>query len=321
MLQTYGIDGGILTVLPLEDDAICRAAWIDLLNPTDEEEKRIERVMGIEVPTRDEMREIEPSSRLYIEDSWRYLTAALVIGSDTKAPFLSAVTFVLHEDTLITVRYEDPKAFQNFRRLVAKSHMAATNGEVVLYGLLDAVIDRLADILESAGDDIDALSRSIFATESDDHARSYREDMRTLGRKAELIAKVRESLISLARLVNFLRATRPGTSGERRPGTELQIMLRDVEALSAHADSLIGKGQFLLDAVVGLVSIEQNNIIKIFAVLSVILMPPTLVASVYGMNFRNMPELGWTWGYPAALGLMVVAGALPWLFFKWKRWL
>ena len=321
MLQAYRIDNGALVACGDDDAALRAAVWIDLLSPTREEELRLEALLAVEVPTREEMREIEPSSRLYVDRGSRFLTAGLLVGLDGALPDLCAVTFILHAHALITVRYDSPPSFQVFAGRAAKPGSIEASGEAVLAGLLDTVIDRLADVLEKVGDEIDAVSRSVFAPGSDDHARAYREDMRVLGRKANLISKARESLVSLARLLLFLGADEDAGSQERRLAADIAPMQHDVEALSQHADHLTSKTQLLLDAVVGMVSIEQNNIIKIFAVLSVVLMPPTLVASIYGMNFKVMPELEWVLGYPAALVLMAVAGALPWFYFKWKRWL
>ena len=320
MLQAYRIENGAIIACGSDDAALRAAMWIDLLSPSREEELRIEALLAVEVPTREEMREIEPSSRLYVDRGSRFLTAGLLVGLDAALPEVCAVTF-LHTHALITVRYASPPSFQVFASRAAKPGSVENNGEAVLAGLLETVIDRLADVLERIGDDIDAVSRAVFAPDSDDHSRAYRDDMRMLDRKADLISKARESLVSLARLLLFLGADEDASSQERRLAADIAPMQHDVEALSQHADHLTSKTQLLLDAVVGLVSIEQNNIIKIFAVLSVVLMPPTLVASIYGMNFRTMPELEWPWGYPAALLLMVVAGALPWFYFKWKRWL
>jgi magnesium transporter len=321
MLQAYRVDQGAVIALENDDEALRAAVWIDLMEPTREEEIRIEKLLSVEIPTREEMREIEPSSRLYMEHGSRFLTAALVTGADRAIPDVCAVTFILHEKALITVRYDDPRPFQIFCNRAAKPGSIGQNGEAVLAGLLDTIIDRLADILEKAGDDINGISRAVFAAGSDDHARVYKDDMRALGRKADLISKARESLVSLARLLLFLGSNPDAGRTTPEFNADIVPMQHDVEALSLHADYLTSKTQLLLDAVVGMVSIEQNNIIKIFAVLSVVLMPPTLVASIYGMNFRAMPELEWPWGYPAALVLMIVAGALPWLYFKWKRWL
>jgi magnesium transporter len=188
--------------------------------------------------------------------------------------------------------------------------------------LLDAVIDRAADILERIGGDVDQVSREIFEPESEpDRTRSYNDILKAIGRKGDLTSKVRESLVSIGRLLLYLANEADNMRWAKEPRAQLKGMQRDVQSLSDHATYLTNKIQFLLDAMLGVVSLEQNNIIKIFSVMAVVLMPPTLIASIYGMNFRNMPELEWHLGYPLAIVLMLVAAALPYVFFKWKKWL
>jgi magnesium transporter len=321
MLAAYTTKDGALVPLEPPGD-LAKALWIDLVQPSQEEESRVEKELGVEVPTREEMREIEPSSRLYLEGTTRFMTAVLLCGVEKGVPSLAAVTFVLHDKTLITVRYDDPKPFALFCARAAKSgSIGNATAESVLVGLMDTIVDRVADILERIGDDLDTASRNVFAPAGDNRSRFYKDDLRHLGRKADLISKTRECLVSLSRLLLFWSAESDPTHMSKELKADVRTMQRDVDSLALHADYLNSKAQLLLDAIVGMVSIEQNNIIKIFAVLSVVLMPPTLVASVYGMNFENMPELHWRFGYPFALALMLVTGALPYLFFKWKRWL
>jgi magnesium transporter len=189
--------------------------------------------------------------------------------------------------------------------------------------LLDAVVDRAADILERIGAEVDQVSREIFEPQgrSKDRTPSYNNILTSIGRKGDLTSKVRESLVSIGRLLLFLANEADALRWPKETRAQLKGMQRDVQSLSDHSTYLSNKITFLLDAVLGMVSLEQNNIIKIFSVAAVVLMPPTLVASIYGMNFRHMPELDWTIGYPLALVLMLVAAALPYLYFKWKRWL
>src|SRR5262249_27850884 len=189
--------------------------------------------------------------------------------------------------------------------------------------LLDAVIDRAADILERIGTEVDGVSHDIFepAGSPADRSRSYNDILVTIGRKGDLTSKVRESLVSIGRLLLFLANEADALRWPKEMRAQVKGMQRDIQSLSDHATYLSNKITFLLDAVLGMVSLEQNNIIKIFSVAAVVLMPPTLVASIYGMNFKHMPELDWTPGYPLALVLMVVAAALPYLYFKWKKWL
>lgn len=322
MLHAYTVEDGCLRLRGHDDEAVLAAAWIDLVAPTREEETLVESALGIEVPTREEMREIEPSSRLYVERGARFMTASVVTQAESHEPILAAITFILHGDKLVTVRYEDPKPFGLFVTRAAKSAgLESRTGEAVLGGLVDTIVDRLADILEHVSDEIDRLSTQIFRPGSDDHARSYQEELRALGRKGALVSKVRESLVSLSRLLLYLTFEVEGLKPPQSLAGFIRVQQRDTDSLALQVDYIANKIQFLLDAVLGMVSIEQNNIVKIFAVLSVILMPPTLVASIYGMNFKIMPELEWRYGYPYALVLMVAAGVLPYLIFKWKRWL
>ena len=189
--------------------------------------------------------------------------------------------------------------------------------------LLDAVIDREADLLERIGVEVDQVSHEIFDPhgKGPDKSLSYNDILKTIGSKGDLTSKVRESLVSLGRLLLFLANEAEGMRWHKDVRLQLQAMQRDVLSLSDHATYLTNNITFMLDAMVGVVTIEQNNIIKIFSIASVALMPPTLIASIYGMNFHHMPELDWKWGYPIAIGLMVAAAALPYFFFKWKKWL
>ena len=189
--------------------------------------------------------------------------------------------------------------------------------------LLDAVIDREADLLERIGVEVDQVSHEIFDPhgKGPDKSLSYNDILKTIGSKGDLTSKVRESLVSLGRLLLFLANEAEGMRWPKDTRLQLISMQRDVQSLSDHATYLTNKITFLLDAMLGVVTIEQNNIIKIFSIASVALMPPTLVGTVYGMNFKAMPELDWSFGYPMALLLMVVSAVLPFFIFKWKKWL
>lgn len=299
------------------------AIWIDLVAPSPEEDRAVETAIGIAIPTREEMAEIEPSSRLYIENGVRFMTGTLIYHADTERPATTAVTFILGAGRLVTVRYEDPRPFAIIASRLSRSCPATATGESVLIDLLDAIIDRAADILERIATEVDLVSRQIFEPtgKRDDPGRAYQSILRAIGRKGDLNSKVRESMVSIGRLVLFLANEAEGLKLERDQRTLVRSMARDVTSLTDHSTFLANKITFLLDATLGMVSLEQNNVIRIFAVLSVILMPPTLIASAYGMNFRNMPELDWTYGYPFALGLMLSSAIVPYLFFKWKRWL
>ena len=299
------------------------AVWFDLVTPTVAEDKLLERALGIAVPTREEMQEIEVSSRLYQENGARYMTATLMCQSDTATPKTTPVTFILAGHRLVTVRYDEPKPFALIASKLARQCGPAVSGESILMDLLDAVIDRAADILERAGAEIDRVSHDIFEPEGRrvDRTITYRYILKTIGRKGDLTSKVRESLVSVGRLLLYLANEADTMKWQKEMRTQLKSMQRDVQSLSDHATYLANKVTFLLDAMIGVMSVEQNNIIKIFSVAAVALMPPTLIASIYGMNFKHMPELDWSFGYPMAILLMVIAAILPYWFFKWKRWL
>jgi len=299
------------------------AVWIDLFNPTAAEDKAVERLAGIAVPTREDMQEIEISSRLYIENGARYMTATLMCHSDSEMPKTTAVTFILAGHRLVTVRYDQPKPFALVESKLARSCSPTITGEMVLMELLDAVIDRCADILERIGSDVDQVSHDIFEPESErhGHAKQYSRILTAIGRKGDLTSKVRESLVSIGRLVTFLSAVMEGVKWTKDMREQLKTMQRDVASLTDHASYLSNKITFVLDAMLGVVNLEQNNIIKLFSVMAVVLMPPTLIASIYGMNFKSMPELEWTHGYPFALVLMLIAAIVPYYIFKIKKWL
>jgi magnesium transporter len=196
--------------------------------------------------------------------------------------------------------------------------------EAVLDGLIETIIDRAAEILGTVGSRIDRLSQTIFENERQGTTRraaSFRAALKSIGRKGDVISNVRESMVSVERLLLFLSASIPRPQRQRGYQAEWRTALRDVQSIEEHATFLSNKLQFLLDATLGLVTIEQNDIIKLFSVMSVIFLPPTLIASLYGMNFELMPELRWDFGYPFAIGLMILAAVLPYLFFRWKRWL
>jgi len=299
------------------------ALWIDMLEPSRAEDTLVEEFLGISIPTREEMQDIEPSEIIYTEDDARYMTARVLCQSESEQQRLVPVSFILTARALVTVRYDEPRSFVMFAQRAGKPSGCGHQPEAVLDGIIDTVIDRAAEILARAGDQIEDLSSSVFERESRKLERTggYQGVIRKLGRQAALISNVRESMVSLERMLIFLQANyvRPA----KRSGFEAEwrTTIRDVQSIEDHATFVSSKVQFILNATLGLVSLEQNKIIKIFSVAAVIFLPPTLIASSYGMNFKNMPELDWTYGYPLALGLMVASAASTYTFFKMKRWL
>jgi magnesium transporter len=294
--------------------------WGDLREPTAFEVSAVEHAFDIDVPTREEMKEIEASSRLRREEEGLYMTALVLSRADTEHPECSAVTFILAGNRLVTLRYADPQAFRTFATRMQARPSQFASAEAVFLGLLDTIIDRAADILEHVGDEVNTLSTEAFG-QGDEEAdsRNFKNVLRRLGKEGDLISKARESLVSMGRMLAFLGQVSDGTSRDSR--THLETLSRDTASLSDHATFLANKVNFLLEATLGLINVQQNNIIKIFSVAAVVLMPPTLIASIYGMNFHAMPELSWPYGYPIALIAMVVSAILPYLFFRFRGWL
>ena len=299
--------------------------WADLVEPTLEEEKEVERFVGIEVPTREEMKEIEASNRLYEEDGALYMTLTVVTKIDTERPETSAITFMLAKNRLITLRYVDPLPFRKYISY-AERHVSTCGSSLVLFaGLLESIVERIADVLERVGNDLDDASANVFAAPAAKRKanrvnRDLRAMMERIGRDGDLLSKARESLVSLTRLLAFVQQS---GSVQLAPDVRNRFrnLSRDAMALSDHASFVSNKINFLLDATLGLINIEQNAIIKIFSVAAVVFLPPTLIAGIYGMNFEHMPELAWRGGYPWALLLMVISAILPFLYFKRRGWL
>jgi magnesium transporter len=296
--------------------------WIDLLRPTHDEERAVERALEVEMPTREEMREIEVSSRLYQEGEGTFMTATIMTRTETEMPEAGAITFILVGDCLVTLRYAEPQPFTTFAQRAQRQMLLRQSGEMVLVGLLEAVVDRVADILELVGADVDRLSHDVFAAGKAEvkEPPDFNDIIQRIGRDGDLTSKSRESLVSLGRLLTFV-TTKTETPALREAIPRIAILSRDVQSLADHATFLSNKVNFLLDATLGMLNIAQTDIIKIFSVAAVMFLPPTLIASIYGMNFEIMPELGWPYGYPVALILMVASALLPYLYFKHRRWL
>lgn len=309
------VDGALTLDPPL--------VWIDLSDPTQAEENEVERLLEIDIPTKEEMEEIEISSRLYNVDGTAYMTATLPAHTEGDEPVVAPVSFVLTDARLITIRYHEPRAFQVFPLRAGKLSMGCENGEGVLAALLEVTVDRLADILERAGREIDDISRQIFQQKGPRAAKAqdFQAVLGSIGRKGDLTSNIRYSLVTLERLIGFFAHGAVQRKSTKDMRERIKTLSRDVRSLTYHAGFLSDKTAFLLDATLGMINIEQNAVIKIFSVAAVALLPPTLIASVYGMNFEQMPELGWPWGYPFALGLMVLSSVLPYLYFKRRGWL
>jgi magnesium transporter len=325
MLTVYDAADGVLIARESPQELGDAAVWIDLLSPTREEDQLVERTVGIAVPTREEMAEIEASSRLYQEGGAYYMTAVVLFQPEAPSEPLvtTPITFILAGNRLITVRYAEPRGIKMFLARVQKRDAPCMSGVAVLVGLLEAIIDREADRVERIQAEVDQLSQSIFGVKGGGRTRALRFDVsiRAIGREGELTSRSRESLLTLGRLLTYLGQAMSERSDDKALKARVKTANRDVHSLSDHIGYLSTKITFLLDATLGMINNEQNTIIKIFSVLAVALMPPTLVGTIYGMNFQHMPELKWLFGYPMALGLMVVSAVIPWLYFKRKGWL
>ena len=305
--------------LSIPDNAI----WIDLLNPTPEEEKAVEDYLCVDIPTREEMHEIEVSNRLYFEHGTHYMTATSVTKVDTLAPETHAVTFVLTDHVLVTVRYMDATSFRRFISMAPKLLTGDHDGVTLFLGLFESIVDRMADILERLDRDIDRIAKDIFratvANCPQNEKPDYQKVLERIGRCGDLSGRIHESLVTYGRVAAY--ATHHKKVNLPDNLLVLDGIRKDILGLSDNSTYLTGRVQFLLDATLGMISIEQNNIFKILSVASLIFMPPTLIAGIYGMNFKLIPELEWHWGYPMAVIFMIFSGVLPYLYLKQKRML
>lgn len=299
------------------------ACWIDILHPTAEEEAQVEALIGVEVPSRDELRDIEPSSRLYIENGAAYLTASVVWKADSDFAEITDIGFVLAGRRLVTIRYGEPKAFSIF---AANAHreLSGLGGHDVLTRLIEAMVDRSAEVLEGRSRQIDLLSGRIFSSGEQDNPENATRDLESMlgviASHQRTIAKVRESLMSLSRVTGFLQ-TLPAIADDKPVRQRCRSLARDIQSLSEHADFISENIIFLLDASLGLISVQQNQVMKVVSVAAVVFLPPTFIGTVYGMNFHDMPELSLPWAYPTALAVMAVSAIAPYLWFKKKGWL
>ncbi len=332
--------------MQMSDAAMCsdltaRAVWVDVLNPSRDEEHALEQSLGLNVPTREEMQAIELSSRLYKEDDVLFMTATIVANARTNSPESTAVTFMLTRDRLVTLRYAEPLPFESFRLRREANTGIYNTGHGVFAGLIDAIIERIADILESVGSSLDRISLKVFDAEGEkgvadwkerpqqhmgarkrrERQRDFVDILRRIGCNSDLVSRARESLVTLTRMLAFYREMQKENPAARDAIVHLTTVGGDLASLSDHATFLAGKISFSLDATMGMINNEQNKIIKIMSVAAAVFLPPTLVASIYGMNFEVMPELKWAAGYPFAVVLMIVSAILPYAYFKRKGWL
>jgi magnesium transporter len=318
VLKLIGKDGG-------ETD-IGEAIWADLCEPDEAEIAEVERRFGVKVPDRADLSEIELSSRLRTREGHLVMSAPL-IARQGEVGVLSPTGFILTRDALVTVRFCQMAAFDQVHEQIGKSDHPV-GGQEVLVHLLEDIIDRSADRLERVAEELASASHAIFREPQKDapkkrlgrETRRLRALMVSVGQASEQMVKVRHAFLAIGRIANFVldRCEPRFPDGLR---DRLEAVKHDIESLDEFETSLTGRVQLLIDAATAFISIEQNDVVKVLTVVSVAGVPPVLVAGVYGMNFHDMPELSWPWGYPFAWALMIVSTILPVLWFKWRDWL
>lgn len=313
--------------IPPKVEAIpAEVSWIDALRPDAEDTAFLERTLGIEVPTLESLSEIETSSRLRSDKDWLHLSVPMVHRKDGVIPIITPLGFSLSKERLLTIRFEPLKAFDDAVDNISRLPMQP-GGAGALIAIVEAIVDRAADVLEKAGADLDLLSQDIFGTNgAGPPGRRPREDsgrlrilLREIGRNGELVSKIEDLLLGLARMLPYV-VVNAESYLENGMRARLESLQRDVESLNDYETHLTDKIQLLLDATVGLTNIEQNNIFRILTVVSVVGIPPTFFASMWGMNFKYMPELGSPYGYAYALGVIALSAIIPIIWFKRRGW-
>ncbi|WP_425051557.1 magnesium transporter CorA family protein [Psychromarinibacter sp. S121] len=327
MLTAYGRSGKGLAPLPTTRNSLAKdrdgavdfppgAVWIDLYRPLPAQVAAVE-ALGIDVPTLADMEEIEISSRLYREDGVDYLTVVLPGMSSTQQASTGPVTFILTPERMVTVRHHNPRPFETFAAHAERNAGGCGTVDRMFIALIDEIVARLADLLEAAGRVLDEAAQILFGEEQERDDQKLEKTLQQVGRQGELIGRVRLALLTLQRMLIFF-TTKPR---EKEVVTLVKSQMRDIKALEVHSDYLSSRIGLTVDATIGLIGINQSSVVRIFSVVAVLFMPPTLVASAYGMNFDIMPELHWHYGYPLAIGAMVLSALGTYLFFKWNKWL
>jgi magnesium transporter len=299
-------------------------AWIDLFNPTAEERTKVEREYGLELPSREELSEVELSSRVSEKNGVLFLNMPAVSRAASPDTAPSPLGFVLSNAVLVTVRYAPLRAFESVAERVSNDS-GRRAGIDVFSELIDEMVDLSADLLEETARDLDTISSAIFSNRIDGsrHATKSNDELRDIltrvGTTGERLSRIRATVLGLQRILTYV-------SGRERDWIPRAMIMHlgtpqsDLVSLTEYETHLSDKVQFLLDAVLGFINTKQNDIFQVLTVISVVGIPPTLVASIYGMNFRNMPELNWAWGYEYGLALIVLSAVVPILWFKWRRW-
>ena len=300
------------------------AVWLDLVNPTDDERAEVERATKMRVPAQADIAEIESSSRLLSTGDTLYLSTPMTYRNRDGDSRTAPLGFVLSPKRLITVRFADMPVFDTFaERFVGSANQTSVGAFI---GLLETIVDRLADVLEHSGSDLETISHKIFrADRPDQHNASkidaqLRATLRSIGRAGERLANLRDSLVGVQRIMIYVHEMGGGWI-EKDMLRRCSTLRKDINSLMDYDVQLSNKVAFLLDATLGFISIEQNNGIKVLTVVSVVGVPPTLVASIYGMNFKWIPELQWEYGYFYGLALIALSAVLPLIWFKKRGWI
>lgn len=320
MHYAYAVEGSRL-VRHDPDRNLGEAIWIDLIQPDTAEMVRL-RDLGVPLPSLTEMEEIELSNRLYRENGLDYMTAVLPGEKGSGERSSMPVTFILSPHRLVTVRHHSPRPFLTFPTRAERSTLGCTGPDRLFSGLIEEIIARQADILEGAGRTLDETTSGIFersavAASSD----RLQAALKSVGREAETMARVRLALLTIERILAFYTATIDDRPEADRLRPVIRAQMRDVQALEVHADFLGSRVSLAVDTTLGMINLQQNNTARILSVIAALFLPPTLIASIYGMNFANMPELNQPWGYAFALLLMGATTLGTYLFLRWKHWL
>jgi magnesium transporter len=304
-----------------------QAVWIDLIEPSEHERTTIERATGLCVPDRAAIAEIETSSRLVHENGVLTLSTPMISRNSHGVLNVAPLGFVIAPDRLLTIRFAGSQVFDTFaQHWHASAEEGTISGMEPFLGIVEAMVDRLADVLEHLGAELDTLSAAVFRRGAATTGPSRRRDeflqltLADIGQRGERVSHLRDSLLGVGRIVRFVQETASGWLHETEQ-RRLKTIERDITSLNDYDVQMTGKIQFLLDATLGFINIEQNNTIKVLTVVSIVGIPPTFVASLYGMNFKNMPELGWTYGYQYGLCLLGLSILVPLIIFWRKGWL
>ena len=319
----------MLSTYPIATDgqpAVCAASfWIDLVDPTPGESEQVARECGVQVPSREALQEIETSSRTRVDGDVLYMSMPLAIQDGTRGLAPVPLGFILSPQRLVTVRYSEVHAFARVLERVRTDKKM--NSASTFVALIDGMVDFDADMLEKLSSDLARVSAQAFGhngvapVRDKQHSRALRDCVNAVGTVGERLSRIRETLLGLQRIIGFVsESAREGQLLLPELRTHLKTARQDVASLVEFESHLSGKTQFLLDAVLGFINTEQNEIFKVLTIVSVVGIPPTLIASMYGMNFHYMPELAWRWGYPYGLGLIALSTLIPIIWFKRRGW-